>query len=363
LYTKNLKFDPPTRRIVTLALSADGVDRAFTFAGEVADTSPVRFQPVTAPRVRIRCDEFATGTAPLPLRLETDHAPPTATLDIRIGVGADDGFRPDFTHPRIPAKDRRIGVAFDPKGGVTLKATVADPEPKLPVNRLVGPREVQVRLLDANQQELARDQCVVVFDGDRPQGVRFLDPPAQVPADKALKLRATCDLPVSGIKEVHFFVGKPVNDAPTPTAVLIPAKPNEDRRSEWAATIPLDGGKGPADVSVRFVSRSGLVGFDTITVERADPAELNKPEPAAVKGTVTEGTLPQPGLTVFLFDGKGKEKARVKTKDDGSFAFADLPAGKYRLFTEKTSTGREKSEAVELKAGEEKTVGLGLLLK
>lgn len=362
LYTKHLKFEPTTGRTVTLAVTADGIERAFTFAGEAAGEAVVRFQPLATPRVRIRCDEFATGTAPLSVKLEADHAPPTATVEVAIGTETNGKFVADFTQRSIPAKARSLGVAFDPKGGLSLKATVADPEPKLPVDKLVGTRVILARLLDANGKELACNRRVVVFDGRRPQGVRFVSPPVRVPADKPLTVKATCDLPVSGVKEAHFFVGKPVNDAPPPTATLIAAKPT-DGRNEWAATIPLDGVKGPLNVSVRFTSKAGLVGFDTVTVERVDAAELSKPAPAVVKGKVVEGTLPQPGLTVVLLDDKGKEKAKAKTKDDGSFAFGDLPAGKYTLFVEKTTTGRVKRLPVELAAGEEKAVELGLLLK
>lgn len=358
LYAKKLKFEPSAGRSVTLAVAADGVERAFLFTGEATGGAAVRLQPFTAPRIGIRADDFATGTAPLALKLETDNAPPTATVEVTVEA---DARTADFTKKGIPAKSRTLGVAFDPKGGLTLTATVGDPEPQLPVDRLVGTRVVVARLLDANDVELARARKTVVFDGRRPQGVRFIDPPAKVAADKPLTVTATCDLPVSGVKEVHFFAGKPANDAPSPAAVLVPAKVGA--KNSWTATVPLDGAKGPLDVSVRFTSKAGLVAFATVQLERLDAAEIGKPEPAAVMGTVVEGTLAQPGLTVQLLDDKGKEKATAKTKADGTFAFADLPPGKYTLAVEKGTTGRAKRLAVELKPGEEKVVELGLLLK
>lgn len=363
LYTKGLKFEPSAGRMVTLAVSADGTERAFTFAGEASGDAAVRFQPLTAPRVQIRCEPFAANTVPLVVKLETDNAPPTATVDVLVGVDPDDPARTDFTRRKVPPRDRTLGVAFDPKGGFSLKATAGDPEAKLGVDGLTGRRVVLARLLDANGKEIARDRMVVTFDGRRPQGVRFLDPPAKVPADKPLSVAATSDLPVSGVKEVHFFIGKPANDAPPPNAVFIPAKLT-DGRNEWAASIPLDGAKGPLDVSVRFTSNAGLVGFTTVTVERADPADLNKPALATISGRVVVGELPQPGLVVVLFDDKNKEKAKATTKSDGTFAFPDLPAGKYSLFAQKTGgVIREKVLPVEVKAGEAKKVEVGLLLK
>jgi hypothetical protein len=358
LYAKKLKFEPSAGRSVTLAMAADGVERAFLFTGEATGGAAVRFQPFTVPRIGIRGDDFATGTAPLAVKLETDNAPPTATVELTVESDANTS---DFTKRGIPAKNRTLAVAFDPKGGLTLTATVSDPEPQLPVDRLVGTRVIVARLLDANDVELARARKTVVFDGRRPKGVRFIDPPANVAADKPLTVTATCDLPVSGVKEVHFFVGRPANDAPPPAALLVPAKAGA--KNSWTATVPLDGAKGPLDVSVRFTSKAGLVAFATVQLERLDAAEIGKPEPAAVKGTVVEGTLAQPGLTVQLLDDKGKEKATAKTKADGTFAFADLPPGKYSLVVEKGTTGRAKRLAVELKPGEEKGVELGLLLK
>lgn len=364
LYTKGLKFEPSAGRVVTLAISADGSERAFTFAGEASGDVAVRLQPLTDPRVQIRCEPFAANTVPLVVKLETDNAPPTATVEVLIGVDPDDAARTDFAHRKVPARDRTLGVAFDPKGGFSLKATAGDPEAKLGVEGLTGRRLVLARLLDANGKEIARDRRVVTFDGRRPQGVRFLDPPAKVPADKPLSVAATSDLPVSGVKEVHFFIGKVANDAPPPNAVLIPAKP-VDGRNEWAASVPLDGAKGPLDVSVRFTSNAGLVGFATVTVERVDAAELNKPPAlATIQGRVVVGELAQPGLVVVLFDDKNKPKAEATTKDDGTFAFPDLPAGKYSLFAQKTGPViREKVLPVEVKAGEVKTVEVGLLLK
>ena len=57
-----------------------------------------------------------------------------------------------------------------------------------------------------------------------------------------------------------------------------------------------------------FLRFRALVAFATVQLERLDAAEIGKPEPAAVKGTVVEGTLAQPGLTVQLLDDKGKQE-------------------------------------------------------
>ena len=69
-------------------------------------------------------------------------------------------------------------------------------------------------------------------------------------------------------------------------------------------------------------------------------------------------------VTVTTVGWKIATTTTARTKDDGSFAFSELPPGKYTLVAEKATTGRVKRLPVELKAGEVKSVGeMGLLLK
>jgi len=362
LYATNPTFDRGKGGTVTLAVAADGVQRAFVFRGDIGnDGGVVRLQPVTTPRVKIVAEDFATGTEPLPVRFETENAPPTATLIVDIGeaVGAD--FRSDFK-PAVdpPARRRSVALVLEPKGAFALSAVIADTEVSLPVDRLVGPRLIRVRMRDANGKELARATRRVVFDGAAPRNVRFLDPPARAKAAAPLVVRVTVDPPVSGVKEVNVFLGKTVKNAPPPMAMLIPAKPDGDA---WAATVPLGTGPVPADITAQVVSGSGQAGFATMTVELVPAADFDKPKPGAIAGKVVEGSVDQPGLSVQLFDDKGKEKAKAKTKADGTFVFADLPPGKYRVFAAKVTTGREKAANVEVKAGETTAVELSLVLK
>ena len=39
--------------------------------------------------------DFATGTAPLPITIEADNAPPTATVEVSVGTDSSDGFAAD----------------------------------------------------------------------------------------------------------------------------------------------------------------------------------------------------------------------------------------------------------------------------
>ncbi len=362
LYATNPVFDRAKGGTVTLTLAADGVDRAFVFRGDIGnDGGVVRLQPVTTPRVKIAAEDFATGTEPLPVRFETENAPPTATLEVDIGTESSSDFRRDYKLDVNPAAKRRTTtLAFDPKGPFALAATIADTEVSLPVDRLVGARLIRARMLDANGKEIARATRRVVFDGAAPRNVKFVDAPARAKAATPLAVRVTVDPPVSGVKEVNVFLGKPASNAPPPMAMLIPAKADGNG---WTTTVPLGPGPVPADITAQVVSGSGKASFATMTVELVPAAEFDKPKPGAIAGKVVEGEIAQPGLTVTLSDDKGKEKAKATTKDDGTFQFVDLPAGKYRAFAAKVSTGREKGEAVEVKPGQTTAVELSLVLK
>ncbi len=183
-----------------------------------------------------------------------------------------------------------------------------------------------------------------------------------------LVLRARGGDAVAGIKEAAFFVGKPVANKAPETATLVPAVPLDASKTLWGAKLPLPAdGKGPTPISVRFINSIGLTSFATITVDllEVNPALTAK---GRIKGTVIEGDRPQAGLEVVLTDDKGVEKARVKTKADGTFEFADLAAGKYRVLALKPANGRKAvyprriGDFIDLKPGGVETVELPLFL-
>ena len=81
-----------------------------------------------------------------------------------------------------------------------------------------------------------------------------------------------------------------------------------------------EGLKGPADVSVQFVSGVGLSSFDTAAVEVVDAVPV---EPGRLQGKVVEGPRSQPGLDLVVVDAKGAEQGRATTDRDGRFAFPE----------------------------------------
>ena len=101
--------------------------------------------------------------------------------------------------------------------------------------------------------------------------------------------------------------------------------------------------------------------FATVTVDllEANPALTAK---GTIKGTVIEGDRPQAGLDVVLTDDKGAEKAKVKTKADGTFRALDAyvqhyPDGPHsreaKLLIEKIRQEEAARAALQKKAEEE----------
>jgi hypothetical protein len=351
-------------------LNVDGWARAFTFRATLSERGGVGTpQAVGGPAVRLRVGPFALAGPGFTVPLEVDNAPAGATLQLTVGRLAGGAYRAEVTAVRPSARERKVGfTASGPGGALAFEASLRDWAPALDTGRIRGPREVRARLLDALGREVQLASRTVVFGDQAPGGVRFVDPPAKAWRGAPLALRARGGDAVVGIQEAAFFVGKPVAGKPPEGATLVKAAALDSDRTLWGAKLPLPAdGKGPTAVSVRFVNSVGLTSFATTTVEllEANPALTAK---GTIKGVVREGERPQAGLDVVLTDDKGAEKGRVKAGADGTFTFADLPAGKYKVSANKSSSGRKgvypraAAEFIDLKPGGTETAEVVLFL-
>lgn len=363
LYAEGLTVGgaPPSKLFLTL--TTDGSERAFTFAGTLpSEGESMRLAPVTEPMVRVRAAEFASGIKPLPVRVEVDNAPEDSRLELKLGTMVEDRFVADATKTIATPRERTTSVALKaPEGVLLLKGVLRDWATTLPVDYLVGVRDLEVSLVDETGKVLAMDRTKVTFDSVPPTNIEFLSLPPRVAKEKPLTVRATSDKPVSGMKEVKFFVGKPVKGEAPPNTPTVAGKLIDPRGNVWEAVLPSPTVEGPITFSALFTSRAGLTGVGSQDAESLPEAEANKPEPATITGKLVEGRLAQGGITVVLLDAKG-EKGRVKTKPDGSFQFSDVAPGKYKLHAEKESTNRKADADVDVKAGETKNVALELFL-
>lgn len=311
-------------------------------------TIPLRINPpVSAPEVvkvskvpalRLFADRCAKPSAKHPLKFAIGDAPAGASLEVRLIPGPHDDSASGWVKRFPQARDRRI--CFGLAGGLVFEARDTDWTLDFDTRRLHGACQLQVRLLDAAGKELDLERRELIIDNDPPSVARVVDCPRKAERGAAIYVKAEGRDEESGIAEVFFFVGRSQGEQIPEGVTTVPGTPLCVDNTIWSAkvTLPMDA-KGPTPITVRFVNGVGLARCVTQLVEATeiDPALL---EPGRIEGKVLEGDRPQPGLTVFLRDEQGREKARMQTTADGSFVFSALPAGPYQIFCVKPETGR-----------------------
>lgn len=410
LYAESTAFAGLSGANAVVTVNIDNCERMYTFAGFLPPLGgTVRLAPVSEPMIRVRARPappaglvppppppgtppepepyvepvYTSGLVPLPVELEVDNAPDGATVELRVGVERLDletfvpEFLTDLVYPAdplrnpVPAKVRTVGLRFDPKGeSFLIRATLQDPWPKLPLEFVVGERVIEARLLGPGGKPVldSRGQPVVgrtqvVFDGTPPTNVRFIGLAPRVRKDQPLLVKATSDPTVSGIKEVRFFFGKPVNGAPPSGVATVPGVLVDPKGNEWRATLPVAGLPERVTVGVLVVSKSGAAAVAAEEIELVDPAVLNKPVPGIITGKVTDNRLPQPKLKVFLYDAAAKPLRESTTNTEGVYEFKAVPPGTYFVYTYHELTRRQDKKQVDLKPAETHKQDLELLLK
>jgi hypothetical protein len=352
-------------------VNVDGWARAYSFratlAGRGSPSTPVQLE---APAIRLRVGAYGLAGPTFAVPLEVDNAPMRSSIEVSLGRLDGGAFLAEAT-ARRPTPRERI-IRFSPmgaEGALVFEAAWQDWTVALDTSRIRGPRELRARLLDSAGRELALAARSITL-GDRPPAeVAFIDPPARAWRLAPLPLRARGGDGVVGVKEVFFFVGKPVGDKVPENVRREPGVPVDATRQVWAVKLPLPRDRaGPTDVSVQFVNQVGLSTFATTTVDLLE-TDPNLAKLGTIKGKVLEGERGQEGLTVVLTDQRGAEKGRTKSGDGGAYEFKDLAPGKYRVAAAKVSSGRvgtaprDRRGFLDVAAGATVTADVALFLR
>jgi hypothetical protein len=357
LYADNIQLSETADEEGWVYLTVDGVERAFRFR-----TTFVRYGDPTWPRedqrpaLDVRAERYARPSPAWSFVALVDDPPPGASLEVGIGRFQDRAFFPDLLHRLPHARRRYLGFSPQGPGGTLLfEAILQDWTVTLDTSGLLGRRELLVRLLDAAGNEVRRVRQAVTFDGSPPGGVAFVGLPKKAWQKQPLTVQAVGGDPESGIQQVQFFLGRPVQDKPPPGAQTFAGQPQPGYPPTWTAQIPPQPGRtGPTDVTVQFVNGVGLSAFATASVDltETDPraAAAAPTGPTGIRGTVLEGPLLQPGLEVTLDSGQGKAQQVATTAADGSFVFKDLAPGLYKVLVAKPGSGRKAEASVSVEA-------------
>lgn len=347
-------------------LNVDGQPRAFvfdvTFARWGDPTSP---SLDTEPAIRVNAPAYANPNVNLSVVVQCDNAPPGATADLRLGQYVGGTLAAEIVQA-LPAPQNQL-IGFSPKGatgGLMFQASVSDWNLPLATAGIAGRRYLEARLIEASGNVLATASTWVVLDGHVPERVQFVQLPAKAVKSAPLPLKAMGADTESGIREVSFFFGQPTDGKPPANARTYAGAAQDAAKTIWGVDLPMPAATGPTDITVQFTNNAGLSSFATATLEVVDALPVKN---GRVLGSVLEGSIRQPNLTVYLMDPKSKAPdkviAKVQTTMTGTYAFDNVAPGNYYVFCDKTSTQRQALVPVTVEAGKIANVDLSLVLQ
>jgi hypothetical protein len=366
LFADGVRVGGTAAPVVVADVTIDGVQRALRYRVPAAaagrEVTAVRD---LAPAVRVVAPIAARSGTALPVQVEQDNVPGGSRMELSLLRPEGELLVPEAGAARTAGRVVVVQLADapGPAGAFTISAALQDRMVELPTGKALGRRVLRARLLDASGRELAVHEQSVILDDRPPADVRFLLAPRQAGQGTVLSVRATATAPISGVREVRFALGRPVNGKLPDAVARIAGKPSAADPSVWEAKVPVPPDLlGSVELQAEFVSGVGVSGTASADVEVLTAAEAAKPKPATIRGVVVEGEYFRADLDVVLTDDKGAEKGKSKTDEKGRFVFENLPPGKYTLSSAKPDGTRKGSTPVEVKPGETAQVKVELYL-
>ena len=361
LMARDIQLDSISDERGRVYINVDDYKRAYvldtTFARHGDPTTP---QIDFTPDLRIVSRPVALSGSTYEVRLEVDNAPADATLQISLGRIELAGFVADRIFAARPPRNRRLTVGVV-QGTIALEGALADWSIPIDLTGLSGGLALRAVLQDKDGREIKKVTQRVIVDGAAPRDVRIVDLPAQGRRGSQIQVRAVGKPSESGIKEVSFFWGKPVEGKLPPNAETAPAAPANSSKTTWTAKLKLpEDKKGPTSLSVQFISAAGAEAFDSRTIELLDtePSQVGR-----LRVKVLEGDRPQSGLDVIVQDAKGTIKQQGTTGPDGVYLTGMLEKGNYLVRSAKPATPSLGQSKAAVEPGRTKLVTVDLFYK
>jgi hypothetical protein len=340
--------------------TVNGVLGAMTFVsdGPLGARSVVLARS-TKPTLQLVTPAMIASGAPLAYSIDTQSASKGVTLETTLAPADSEATASSATLHRYPAPRRHAVLMTAPSkpGDLTVVNTIGAWSGEFDTTGLSGYWKVVAVAIDSDGVVVARTSVDVVIDGEAPSRVE-LSPTSPLVAGKPAALRIDAVDELSGVESVRVYLGYPEKNAPPADAKPIVAAPLAGQLGAWSAALPLPAAS-TAVVTIETTDRVGLVRNKTQQLVLIDEAAASL---GSVAGTVVEGVLPQPDLTVELRDPQQQPVASSKTDAKGAFYFAGVKPGKYLVWSVKAASQRVDAAAVDVQAGAEAKVDLKLSL-
>ncbi len=381
LSAENIEFErgvpPENGRIY---LNVDGFERAFAFkcAFAAGALTPLKDES----RVRLVAARYSPSQSKIPVTIEVDvksqeegdeDSMQRSRVEVSFDRGGQGSFEKAIGSPFPGLRDQSVEYKSDDEA-IVFKTKVKDRVFEIDAEGINGSRLLKVRLLSsklgviavADEQD-SREEKVsffipgkegkfapltfnnttkeviasLIFDSTPAEALKILSVPARTAQEAKLtpRLKVTARAPgkQAPIKKVYFFFGEAdENHKVSDKSVKIEAV--WDAKQE--AYVPKEEmiapeQKGKTHVSALVETATGALMSTKQPLSIVSKDALNAADPdvlTTITGQILRGDLGQPGVTVVLAKAKPKadeEKKEAKTKDDGTFEFADVEPGNY----------------------------------
>ncbi len=311
----------------------------------------------TKPILQLVAPTMIASGSPLPYSIDTQSAPKGVKLEVTLVPASSSGSALSAATHRYPTARRHAVSMTAPSkpGDMTVVSTIGAWDGEFDSMGLSGHWRVVAVAIDEDGVIVARSNAEVMIDGEAPSRV---DLTTQTPlvAGKPAGFRIDAADDLSGVDSVRLYLGYPIENAPPADAKPIVAAPLAGEPGAWSAALPMPAAT-TAVVTVEVTDRVGKVRNKTQQLVLIDEATAAL---GSVAGTVVEGVLPQPNLTVELRDPQQQPVASSKTDAKGAFHFAGVKPGKYLVWSIKAASQRVDAAAVDVQAGAEAKVDLRL---
>jgi hypothetical protein len=338
----------------------NGVSSAIEFVSDdQLGTSSSVLTRSTKPTLKLVAPAMIASGASLAYSIDTQSASKWVTLETTLVPADSKATTSSAALHRYPTPRRHAVLMTTPSthGDLTIVNTIGAWSGEFDTTGLSGYWKVVAVAIDADGVVVARTSSDVVIDGEAPSRVE-ISPTSPLVAGKPAAFRIDAVDDLSGVESVRVYLGYPEKNAPPADAKPIVAAPLAGQPDAWSAALPLPAAS-TAVVTVETTDRVGMVRNTTQQLVLIDEAAASL---GSVAGTVVEGVMPQPDLTVELRDPQQQPVASSKTDAKGAFHFAGVKPGKYLIWSVKAASQRVDAAAVDVQAGAEAKVDLKLSL-